>query len=419
MPHYHLSRRGTYEPCEHFARGAFELPDGVAAEWDERVHWSVDGRPTNVHGLPLRPMPGGIYNGDAVEPGVFVDWQSDAVRLLCFTERRTSRAEQPTHRNLAERFGPFQHPLHPYRAADCQARRVDRGQARGGSARDPQAADYRRWSNRRWSPTDLAATAGSRFRRFGIEIEFLHTTDMTPARTAIARDATAAGFAFHGRYHTHNTDYALGGWQGMYDGSLSTGTEIVSPILDGSPASHDQVRDMLRIVRRHGGATAAGVGMHTNHDTTDFTTADKVRLIRNLRALAPCIAAFLPASRRTSSWARPLADFEWDAAEANIARGAACGIDRYRAFNLQHLHLRGDQCRVEWRQLGHTLNGRKVRAWVRMGQAVMAATLAGETFAVGTTVPQMVATLANHGMSQWAADFYLVRCGFAPLAAAA
>ena len=398
--------RGTYVAAsDAYVTGAFYVSDGTFVRWESLVRLAGHGQPRNVHGLPLRPMPGGVYNGDTVVDGIYVDWQSDVTRELMFNERRAAVVDQPTHRQLAAVFGPFQHNLHPYRAADCWARRVDRQQARGGQARDPQARDYRRWSSRRWSPAGLAAVAGSPFRCFGIEVEF-NTAHQASARTAIARAMVAAGLDTHVDWARWHRAPGVSGWHCTYDSTVSGG-EIISDILDGSAASRDEVAAVLRIVRDNGGSAGQSQGMHVHHDVRDFTTADKVRLVDNLESCQDALLAFVGA-RTGSHWCRPMTAGEFAAIRRTVAAGGAGGNDHGVAWNFGHLNGRGS---VEFRALGNTLNGRKVRAWVQAGQAMMTATKAGHVFDPDTTVSEMLTVLRTHGMSTWASDVFAARCG--------
>ena len=397
---------GTWQPADEHTRHAFHVSYTVADEW-EAITDGHTRRPFNAYGLPLRPYPSGLYNGDVVYEGIYVDWQHDITRQFCYTIRRTAVADQPTHRNISETFGPFQHPLHPYRAADCQARRVDRGQARGGQARDPQADDYRRWSNRQWSRQAAATVQSNGHRAFGIEIEYDHPYG--GAHSAIEADAIAAGLAFTACWSDYSTEYVvrrLGyrptGWLGTYDSTVSGG-EIISDILPGDDASLDQVRQMLAIVRANGGVTQYRQGIHVNHDVRDFDRAAKVRLIDNLQAVQSLLAAYLPRTRQDGYWCGHMDSYDWSSERSSVAAGHNGSGSHHHAFNFGHLFDRGS-ARVEFRGFGHSLNSMKLRTWIRVGQAIMRATKAGVTFAASIDQAQMLATLRQHGLSAQAAN---------------
>ena len=388
-----------------------DVDDATEREWNGVCRAQNTLLPATSDGLPLRPFPAGVYNGDPVYAGVWVDWQHDVTRRFIYDLRRRPVADQPTHRQLADRYG-FQHPLHPYRAADAWARRVRQAGARGGAPRERNANDYRRWSVRPWSAQQMAATAGSRFRRFGIEVEFYGPNGRSDrsGNDAIARAMRAAGLDTHERWGQWHRAAGVPGWHCTYD-STAAG-EIISDILDGSQDSLDEVSAVLRAVRDNGGRANAQQGMHVNHDMTDFTLADKVRLVDNLAACQDALLAYI-GGRVHSGWCTPMTPSMFAHVRSTVAAGRAPGNDHNVAWNLGHI-FEGATCRVEFRGLGHTLNGRKVRAWVRVGQAFMQATKAGHTFAAGTTTSDMLATLRQHGLSTWASDTFAARCGLVP-----
>lgn len=400
MP-YLAPRGSTYVAATAATRGAFEVSDETARQWELLSAQSGVARPRDWNGRLLRPYPAlDVPSHRPYAPdGVYVDHRDPAVEQAAYEQRdrvlRASAGErQAVLEGIRQHFG-LRHWRDAYNAVRNVGRRIT-----GESGRDASGElRWRAWGGRTWSPAAIAAS--SEYRRFGIEIESFGTGYHTAPIEAAAR---AEGLTFVARWNSYRRDPSVAGWQGTYDGSISGGTEIISDLLDGSDAAHDEVRTMLRIVRANGGVTGAGQGMHVNHDTSDFTAADKVRLLDNLRAVAPHLDAWLPASRRRSHWAQPLSADEWDRARRNIAAGQSCGVDRYRAFNLNHLHRHDGQCRVEFRQLGHTLNGRKVRVWIRIGQAIMAASKAGATIPAGATLDEALDVLRGHGLTTWASE---------------
>ena len=342
--------------------------------------------------------------------GVYVDHRDPAVEATAYAERDRVEATRNGERQAVLQGIADRHGLRHWRDAYNTVRNVGR-RSTGESGRDANG-DLRwwAWNGRVWSRSAIATTADSAFRRFGIEIEWNYSGyDLGSARSTIATEARAAGIRGTQRWSYHVRDTSIAGWQYLYDCTVSGG-EIVSDILDGSPASHDEVRTMLAAVRANGGQAGREQGMHVHHDCSDYTTADKVRLIDNLQNAYGAILAFLPGTRRGHNrWCAEMGDYEWQQARAAIAAGRSVAIGRYYALQPvpPDAHRRAGPHRMAGSD--NTLNGRKVRAWIRFGQAVMQATKDGVCFGQDITTLELVTILRDHGLTQWAADQVLAR----------
>lgn len=395
--------------------GRVDVPQHVADEWARLCYATSRLTPVNSFGFRLRPYPemNVARHRPYARAGIYVDHQDPTVERLAYAQRDRVEATRNGERQAVLQGLADQYEMRHWRDMYNLIRNVGRRET-GESGRDASGElRWRAWNGRAWSRSGIAATAGSAFRRFGIEIEFNHNgyNGLSQDRAAIVADARAAGIHGTQRWGSHYRDTGIAGWQYMYDCTVSGG-EIVSDVLDGSAAAHEEVRVMLAAVRSNGGIPGREQGMHVHHDCSDFTQADKLRLLDNLQAAQDAIVAFVPSGRRhANQWCRLAGDYEWQQARSCVASGRSVTIGRYFAFNLSHMMLAGGQARVEWRALGHTLNGRKVRAWIRLGQAVMQATKAGEVFDQDITPPALAAILRQHGLTQWAADQYLARTG--------
>lgn len=402
MPHLRPFN-DTWVPATPWADGAFEVPPLVFDDWLRLTATTVGVRPRNRHGLPLRPFAAGAYNGDAVAAGIFVDWQTDHVRQFVYDIRNVPRERQPTHRWIAESFG-FQHHLHPYRAADAWARRLRDEVARGAAPRR-QSHDYRRWSSAALRATAVAAASG--YRRFGIEVEFCVSDPydqylVEQVRGGIVHGARAAGLTFVERWGRYGRDMHQPGWQGTHDATVSG--EIISDIMAGDQASLDEVATMLRLVRDNGGRADRRQGMHVHLDMGDYSTADRTRLVDNVQACEQVLLAFVHPYRRSGDWSAAFTTTRWAEERRHVASGYnGTGNHSRSAWNFGHVAEGGGASRFEVRALGWTLNGTAVRTWIRVWQAFMNATKAGECFAAGVTQAEMVAVLRRHGLSAWAA----------------
>lgn len=403
MTFYLVGRGGSYVHTTPETRGAFAVSDDTAAAWTRLVDGHNGHRPHDWRGRRLRPYPALDVASHApfAPSGVYVDHRDPTVEAAAFElrDRMSGTPDQAVLQDLATQF-ELRHWRDAYNAVRNVGRRVT-----GENGRDQASGTlrWRRWSTRRWSPQGIAAVEADhgRHRAFGVELEYNHQSG--GAHYEISAAARTAGLVFVERWSSYGRNMSMPGWQGTYDSTVSGG-EIISDILVGDDASHEEVRTMLAIIRDNGGQAGTRQGVHVHHDARDYSLADKVRLVDNLQALAPVLQSFLPASRGPgAAWCRPLGTTEWAYERSCIAVGNHGSGSHSYAFNFGHLF--GPSPRVEFRAFGHSLNGRKLRTWIRVGQAIMAATKAGTIFGHGVTCEQMLAMLRRDGgLTTWAAE---------------
>ena len=419
MPEFMRRFGGTYVRCSSTMPGAFEVSEVTAAEWANLCSQAGHGQPRDWCGRRLRPYPALDVASHApfAPDGIYVDHRDAAVERSAYEQRdRVLRASNGERQAVLQGIADA-HGLRHWRDAYNTVRNVGRRHT-GEDGRDTTTGDlrWRAWTRNPWSPAGLAAVSApavSGFRHFGIEVEFGRSTDggNHRIRAAIYDAMIEAGIDTLDRWGSWHRAAGISGWHCTHDSTVAG--EIISDILDGSAASRDEVAAVLRIVRDNGGRPHAGQGMHVHHDVRDFTTADKVRLVDNIAACQDALLAFV-GNRTHSGWCRPMTATEFAAIRRTVAAGGAGGNDHSVAWNFGHLNGRGS---IEFRALGNTLNGRKVRAWIQVGQCFMAATRAGHTFTPNTSVPGMLAILRSHGLSRWASDVFATRCGHTPVAA--
>lgn len=260
-----------------------------------------------------------------------------------------------------------------------------------------------------WAPPEIPDPVPGRC-RFGVEVEF-NDGDRHSIAVALQR----AGIACLDQGYGHDVQRY---WKMTTDSSV-TGGECVSPILDGSDASIDQARHVLRIVKDGGGSTGRNVGLHVHLDVTPFGSPELKALAHNLRRSQMFFAGFVPKHRYdrdeegySDGWAKLMSDSQWDAIQEWVAdisprefrrsrenRSGSCPIERYVAFNFNSLLTYGT---IEVRLLGHTLNTIKFRTWVRTLQAVMEASRQRKRMPRG----DILAWLAEFGLEQEHADHF-------------
>lgn len=211
--------------------------------------------------------------------------------------------------------------------------------------------------------------------RFGIEIEF-----NGGSRGGIVQSLVASGLAAREVAYTHEV---VRYWKLTTDSTV-TGGELVSPIMDGSNDSIEEVKEAIRIVKANGGQPSQPrypQGMHVHMDVSEFRTRQLKALVHNLRAGQQFLAAYVPPSRLTN-YNRLLRAVDWEALDSWVEnvdmsnrdetgrRGGHCPVDRGVDFNFNALMPYGT---VEFRLLGSTLNTLRVSTWIRVLQCFIEA----------------------------------------------
>lgn len=423
MPY--MSNRYPHPIVPEGTRGAFEVPEHVAEQWAAYLVDFNGAQPRNWRGHNVRPYPAMDVpvHPPYAPAGIYTDHRDTHVEQAAYDlrDRVTSATGQQTLAPLAVQFG-----LRHWRDAYNTVRNVGRRRT-GENGRDTNGdLRWRRWNTTWATHRDAtgAVQAESQYRQFGIELEYgcdSHYRTSPEGRAHIVEQARLAGVLFYENWNSWNLDPQYPRhWQACYDSTV-TGSEIVSPIMDGDDASHNEVRDMIRWIREAGGHASPSQGLHVHHNASDFTQAERSRLVRNLRAVERAMGAYVYQPRttgRVSCSAAYTPDYEWDQFTAHVDAGRTPHSHgyRYRFFNLEHF-TPGTGCRIEFRGMGNSLNAAKIRTWVRMGQAVMAATKAGHEFPANCTTEQLIDGCQTHGnLSDWAATKWRNRVTSASLA---
>lgn len=246
-------------------------------------------------------------------------------------------------------------------------------------------------------------------RHFGIEVEFnnpdssyYNSASSTAMRNAIVADCTTRGVgSYLDMVYGHRTPTQ---WKMTYD-TTTSGGEFVSPVLPVDDNSRNALREVLAAVKAQGGTHGPEQGMHIHHDVRDFSAAEMVTLVNNLRHAEAALLAYVPAARysgTTGRWSPMVGDYGWNRFDAEAARGVLVPgtnprmrehYNRYQAFNMCAVLVQGS---VEFRALGNTLNAVKVWTWVATGSALIAYTKAGNKFQ-GTQSPESLIQALTDG----------------------
>lgn len=377
-----------------------------------------------VAALPTRFYPATHLHGDDVPAGVWTDHGSRQVQEIVYHLRNLQGDARLTHEEITAVLG-LRHWRDSYNAARNIGRRRD-----GDSGRNTAGElTWRRWNRQRNMRNNPAAPArpGSRpdgslvARAFGIELEFNRGTYQGHnMRHDIVAACTAQGIRAAVEDYNHQTRPH---WKMTTDATV-TGGEFVSPIMAGDTASLDEVRDVIRIIRDHGGEATAGVGMHVHHNVTDFTTPEMRRnLIDCLQSSEYALSRFVLPARLNGSVscsAQTMDAYEWDTirryveritpgTESHLHNHEGSAVGRYRFFNI------GTPMRkygtVEFRGLGATLHAGKMRVWVRMGQAIIEAARLGHTIPAACSPRELADTLHGWGLlGRQTGDKFVAEC---------
>lgn len=418
MPYIrHIRRRDrptTAVICDATHRAAMYVPDYVWTDWLLRTR-EPSGAVHNGRGYRMLPYgeldvavhapyaAAGIYT-DHTDPAVERDAYALRDRLL----REMSGDNQRVLESIRQHCG-----LRHWRDAYNVVRNVGR-RATGESGRNTDGdLVWRRWARPRTTTTVTATgetvTTTTIDRRFGIELEFIgggyHST--------IAADVAAAGIAATATGVYNYRAGRGGGWQLGTDCTVSG--EFVSPPLRCDNDGLAQVNTVARIIREHGGTAAARQGTHVHVGTGDLDGAHRNLLVANIRHADRWLRAYCPTTRTDGSnhYCSPYTDGAWARITADVAAYGSSSGHR-GAYNFAHLtgrHGTNDtsNATIEFRQMGHTLNGRKLRTWIRVVHALVTATAAGWVCNANTTT-EFVAQLRTHGgLTRQAAERFVAR----------
>lgn len=156
-------------------------------------------------------------------------------------------------------------------------------------------------------------------RRFGIELEFMlpdnHSYDDNhETLTEIARELNEAGLSDSDRLRGYHAGQ-MENWQSWsLEEDATVSGELVSPLLDDSPQSWEQVKTVLDILRRHGATASVQAGSHVHVSTGSYgdSLANHIELVREMHRHEDILyrAAANPerGTHRGDSWCSPNTD---------------------------------------------------------------------------------------------------------------
>ena len=215
------------------------------------------------------------------------------------------------------------------------------------------------------APLAVAAAIATFERRFGVEIECKRAGQFD-----VQREFTLRGLTLVIEGYNHST---RSHWKIVPDGSVHGGFEVVSPPLAGE-AGMEELRKACEALAAAGAKIDRECGLHVHHDAPDMTPGHVARLLSLYAANQANIDAVMPPSRRQNRFCWP-----WSASRLERAHNARTigemhgydSQDRYYTVNVASFQRHGT---IEFRQHSGSIEFAKISRWVRLGQAMIAAT---------------------------------------------
>jgi hypothetical protein len=221
-------------------------------------------------------------------------------------------------------------------------------------------------------------------RKFGIEIEF--GGDMHAAARAL-RDAGLGD----GNTYPYNRNAPAPYWTIKSDGSVSSGGEMVSPILDiDDPDSREQVTRAILALRSAGATTNPSAGIHVHIDGTTLTPVEVAAVARVFTKFEDCIyrvasSGWERVRSGANTYAKPMTpDMIKRLAKAKTMEQVSAGYygstgaeyrhtahhDTSRYFGL-NLHSWFYRKTIEFRIFNSSLNPERVQGYIGMCMAIV------------------------------------------------
>lgn len=179
-------------------------------------------------------------------------------------------------------------------------------------------------------------------------------------------------------------------WKSVYDGSVSNGAEVVSPILT-APRLNEAVK-VTKALKSAGARVDTATGFHVHIGGRIFRSAGALaRFTLNYYAIHHAIGALVAPSRLNNRYCAVLnrGDAERQATYLENGGGASYNGNRYTSLNLDALERHGT---IEIRLHQGTLNGVKAVAWAKFIEALILESNGGTDFTsweiINTWVPR-------------------------------
>ena len=150
-------------------------------------------------------------------------------------------------------------------------------------------------------------------------------------------------------------------WKAVYDGSVSNGAEVVSPILTESRLN--EAVAVTKILKTAGARVDTATGFHVHIGSNAFGdrfNSNLSQFVLNYYSMHHAIGALVAPSRLRNNFCKVLPQHEAEDIASRIHDGRYEAENRYQSLNLASLQRHGT---VEIRLHQGTLNGVKAIAW--------------------------------------------------------
>ncbi len=156
-------------------------------------------------------------------------------------------------------------------------------------------------------------------------------------------------------------------WKVTYDGSVSNGCEVVSPILSGAEGL-ESVRNVVRTLKAAGARVDNSCGFHVHVNARDLQGPELINAVRRYAQHETTIDSFMAPRRRESrsEWCRSMVELSRTLGRSRGDLFVATNVanlpqTRYYKLNLAAYVKHGT---VEFRQHAGTLNLNKMINWI-------------------------------------------------------
>lgn len=212
-------------------------------------------------------------------------------------------------------------------------------------------------------------------RTFGVEIEFFGVT-----REKVSQILNGRGLENYIQSYNHEdsrtawkltTDGSVTG-DGCSNGYISSGNEIVSPILKGEDGFR-QLAVVCEALKEAGAKVDKTCGLHVHLEASDMSLMDWKNTICLYNNFQSTIAEFLPSSRSSNTYCKAFSQTHMDTImnADSLSNILHCGyydcIDRYFVVNIEAYLRHGT---IEFRQHSGTIEYDKIYNWVVLMMAV-------------------------------------------------
>lgn len=243
-------------------------------------------------------------------------------------------------------------------------------------------------------------------RTFGVEIEYVNMD----RRIVAEKVALALGvqhihvLPYHGRVcETCNAQVSgYTEWKVERDGSVYTGGEVISPILQGEDG-FAQIKKVMKAIKEAGGGVSRSCGLHVHLGVRDMTKEQRAELVGRWYANETMIKHFVSRSRWTNAYCKTVVPAEVTRWQQLILAGRdpdRTQVNRTSSLNITPFPKAGT---YEVRLHQGSLNAKKISAWVKFLIAFVDFTAAekelenesGEMFGVLDTLVKPLDTKQN------------------------